>query len=186
MEKELSLFHKLSVLSNILPFYGYTNESWKLMTSLCKSTRSLWHDNQTQLLKVILKRNFKYYRSVDPESLSGSGYVGELLDSIYPYVYKLPEIKINSKQTYQYFSMIFSWIKHPELLNFNTIQCKISEFESEYTELCRNYSFLIEHFEYDYRIRRCLVPPKTTVTLPNSEGGLDKGDFYFKQIYIKN
>ena len=36
-----------------------------------------------------------------------------------------------------------------------------------------------------YRIQHCLVP-KMSVTLPNSEGGLDKGDFYYINIYIKN
>ena len=47
----------------------------------------------------------------------------------------------------------------------------------------KNISF---NYWSDYRIRHCLVPPKTTVTLPNSEvWGLDKGDFYFHQIYKK-
>ena len=122
------------------------------MTSLCRFTRNLWHENKTQILKVILKNNFKYFKSVDPENLSGSGYVGELLDSICPYVYKLPEIKINTKQTYQYFNSVFSWIKHPELLNFNKILWKINEFEQEYSDLWAAYPFLIQHFSYDYSL----------------------------------
>ena len=32
-----------------------------------------------------------------------------------------------------------------------------------------------EKVVFYYRIQRCLVPPKTTVILPNLQGGLDKG-----------
>ena len=41
--------------------------------------------------------------------------------------------------------------------------------------------------KYIYRIRRCLVPPQNDRHFAKlGGGGLDKGDFYFPQIYIKN
>ena len=35
-----------------------------------------------------------------------------------------------------------------------------------------------------YTVFDVVKSPKTTVTLPNSEGGLDKSDFYFINIYF--
>lgn len=49
------LITSLNLLSNLIPYFGYTDQCYLLLNSLCKSTSSLW--NEKTFLTIILKSN---------------------------------------------------------------------------------------------------------------------------------
>ncbi|CAI2376818.1 unnamed protein product [Moneuplotes crassus] len=144
------LLSKMPTCSLILPYFGRTNECWKLLTSLCKSTRSTWYDNQKPFLKVILKDNYAILPGFD-DFLNRRNYISKVLDSIYPYIYKMPPICLDSQINYMYFLNVFDWLKNPQCVNFESIECDISNFPEEYKEFFEKYPYFLEYIQYSDR-----------------------------------
>ena len=51
------LVTSINLISNILPFYGYTDQCHLMLKQLCRTTYALWDENEKALLTVILKSN---------------------------------------------------------------------------------------------------------------------------------
>ena len=126
--------------------------------------RLINHWNQKQILYVILRQkignkstsssNFKFYKRLHGERSMDDTYAGLILDSIYPYIYKLPKINLNSKQSYAYYDSILSWLHSPELLHFTNIVCTLKDYEQTYQSLVSKYPYLLEYITYS-DINKC-------------------------------
>ncbi|CAI2364599.1 unnamed protein product [Moneuplotes crassus] len=51
------LLTNISLCSNMLPYFGYTDKCFKFMRGLCKETKQLWDKNELAMLRTILKHN---------------------------------------------------------------------------------------------------------------------------------
>lgn len=140
------MFNSFSTLCNVLPYFGYLDQSYKMMAQLCRNSRLRWRDYEGEFCNSLLddrKRKLALWFSYSSELLNWKlKDIIEFLDK-YPIIYKifqLPHLNVISASDLETLIRFCQRVDN-KFLRFTTLNFDHIKLETDFHE---RYSDLLE------------------------------------------